>query len=93
MIDRRTFVLGLGLTGLALPSSAGAQPAGNLARVGYISNIPGSSPLADMWRQAFVEGLREHGWMENQNVVIERRYAELRKDASPAAVEELIRAE
>ncbi len=68
-IDRRTFLLGLGLTGLATAPTAEAQPAGKPARVGYISNIPGGSPLADMWRQAFVDGLREHGWTENQNLV------------------------
>ena len=89
-IDRRAFLLGLGLTGLAA-ARAEAQPAGKLARVGYISGIPGSSPLGDTWRQAFVDGLREHGWTENQNLVIERRYAEPRKEASRAAVEELIR--
>ena len=92
VIDRRAFLLGLGLAGLAMPSTTRAQPAGRPARVGYISNIPGGSPLADMWRQAFVDGLRELGWTENQNLVIERRYAELRKEASQAAVEELIRA-
>jgi len=91
MIDRRTFVIGLGLTGLAVHSTLEAQPPGKLARIGYISSFPGGSPLADMWRQAFVDGLREHGWTENHNVVIERRYAEPRKEKSRAAVEELIR--
>ena len=91
MIDRRTFVIGLGLTGLAVHSTLEAQPPGKLARIGYISSFPGGSPLADMWRQAFVDGLREHGWTENHNVVIERRYAEPRKEKSRVAVEELIR--
>jgi putative tryptophan/tyrosine transport system substrate-binding protein len=92
LIHRRAFLLGLGLAGSAIPSTIGAQSAAKTARVGYISNFPGGSPLADMWRQAFVDGLREHGWTENQNLVLERRYAEPRRETSQAAVEELIRA-
>ena len=91
MIDRRTFVIGLGLTALAEPPTAEGQPAGKVPRVAYISNIPSSSPLTELWWKAFVDGLRERGWTENQNIVIERRYAELRKEASLAVVEELIR--
>ena len=90
-INRRSFLIGLGLSGLVAPSGALAQPAGRVARVGYISNVPGDSALVELWRKAFVDGLREHGWIENQNVVIERRYAELRKEASLAVIEELIR--
>jgi len=90
MIARRAF-LSLGLAGLVGPCVARAQPASRVARVGYISNVPGSSLLAEPWRKAFVDGLREHGWIENQNIVIERRYAELRKESSLAVVEELIR--
>src|SRR5437870_1245480 len=83
--------MGLGLSGLVAPSGALAQQAGRVARVGYISNVPGDSPLVELWRKAFVDGLREHGWIENQNVVIERRYAELRKESALAVIEELIR--
>ena len=90
-VNRRSFLMGLGLSGFMAPSGALAQPAGRVARVGYISNVPGDSPLVELWRKAFVDGLREHGWIENQNVVIERRYAELRKESSLAVIEELIR--
>ena len=90
-IDRRTFLIGVGLTALAAPTVACAQPAGRVARVGYISSVPGSSPLPELWRKAFVDGLREHGWVETQNLVIERRYAELRTEAALAVVEELVR--
>jgi putative tryptophan/tyrosine transport system substrate-binding protein len=90
-INRRALLIGLGLTGLVVPSFAVTQPLGRVARVGHISNVPGSSPLVDLWRKAFVDGLRERGWIENQNVVIERRYAELHRESSLAVVEELIR--
>ncbi len=90
MIPRRAFLIGLGVTGFA-PLLARAQPPGKLARVGYISTLPEGFLLADAWRKAFVDGLREHGWVENQNVVIERRYAEVRSEAAQVAVEELLR--
>src|SRR5258705_7442331 len=90
MIPRRAFLIGLGVTGFA-PWLARAQPPGKLARVGYISTLPEGFLLADAWRKAFVDGLREHGWVENQNVVIERRYAEVRSEAAQVAVEELLR--
>jgi putative tryptophan/tyrosine transport system substrate-binding protein len=91
MIDRRALMIGLGLAGLVVRSTVHAQPAGKPARVGYISSIEGSTPVAELWRKAFVDGLRDHGWTENQNIIIERRYAELRSEASQAVVEDLIR--
>jgi putative tryptophan/tyrosine transport system substrate-binding protein len=91
MIPRRAFLISLGLTGFVVPSPTRAQTPGKLARVGYISNLPEGFLLADAWRKAFVDGLREHGLVENQNVVIERRYAEVRTEAAQVAVEELLR--
>ena len=35
--------------------------------------------------------MREQGWVEHQNIVVERRYAELRKEAALVVAEELIR--
>ena len=66
MIPRRAFLIGLGLTGFVVPLPTRAQP-GKLARVGYISSLPEGFMLADAWRKAFVDGLRERGWVENQN--------------------------
>jgi len=91
MIRRRAFLIGLGLTGFVVPSPTRAQAPGKLARVGYISTLPEGFLLADTWRKAFVDGLRERGWVENQNVVIERRYAEVRTEAAQVAVAELLR--
>ena len=92
MIPRRAFLIGLGLTGVvAAPSPTRAQAPGKLARVGYISSVPASFLHADAWGKAFVDGRREHGSVENQSVVIERRCAEVRTEAAQAAVEELLR--
>src|SRR5262245_5226504 len=63
---------------LAVPLAVDAQPAGEVRRVGYLSNGSATSPrpLVDELRQ----GLRELGWVENRNIVIEYRWAEGKSD-------------
>jgi len=88
--DRRAFLSGLALSMLAAALAAEAQPAGAARRIGYISNVQSSS-LTESWWEAFVASLREQGWVEHQNIIIERRYTELRKEAALAVAEELVR--
>jgi len=49
---------------------ADGQAAARIARVGYLST---SAPVAP---DSFAEELRTRGWVEGQNVIIERRYTE-----------------
>jgi len=83
VVTRRTF-LGT-LTGglLAAPLAAEAQPAGKVAKIGYLT---GSSvgPL-DAFRQA----LGEHGYIEGQNIAIEIRSAEGRVERLSTLATEL----
>jgi putative ABC transport system substrate-binding protein len=59
---------------LALCSSAEAQQAAKVPRIGYLS---AASPSAIAARQeAFRQGLRELGYWEGKNILIEYRYAE-----------------
>jgi putative ABC transport system substrate-binding protein len=60
------------LTGglLAAPLAAEAQQTPTTARVGYLSTGDRLSPLGE----AFKEGLRDHGWIEGKNLVIEYRF-------------------
>jgi putative ABC transport system substrate-binding protein len=77
-----------GLALLATPL-ADAQPAGKVYRVGYLSS---GSPTGDTRaRDAFLEGLRELGWVEGKNIVIEQRFAEGRLDRLPDLATELVR--
>jgi len=90
LLERRKFTAMVAVGILSGPLASEAQQAGRVRRIGYISNAP-SSPLTESWWEAFGAGLREHGWVEHQNIVIERRYAELRKEAALAVAEELVR--
>jgi putative ABC transport system substrate-binding protein len=73
---------------LAAPLAASAQPAAP-PRVGYLGNgrAPGGKP-----QEAFIQGLRERGWVEGQTVTIEYRWAEGNPDRLPALVADLVRA-
>lgn len=51
-----------------------AQSVGRTARVGYLGDATQGPEPAGLI-EAFREGLRKHGWVEGQNLVIERRYA------------------
>ena len=70
-MDRRVFLAALGLLGA--PLAAEAQQAGKVPQIGWLGNDPVSStPL----REAFRQGLRDHGYVEGRNLVIEYRDAE-----------------
>jgi len=68
-MDRRAFVTGLAAM-LAAPLNAKAQQAGRVYRVGVMAIAP-TPHLVAAWQQ----GLREHGWIEGQNIVVEARYS------------------
>ena len=83
-------IVTLTLSMLAAPLAAGAQQAGKVARVGYLvpSPItPGRAPSLEAFRQ----GLRELGWVEGQNLVIETRSGEDRYERLADLVTELVR--
>src|SRR2546425_352881 len=79
----------LALVVLPAPLAAEAQQAVGLPRVGYLG--PASASSDALLREAFRQGLRERGWIEGQNVVIESRWAEGRLDRLPDLAAELVR--
>jgi putative ABC transport system substrate-binding protein len=66
---RRVVVALLALIPLAAPLAAEAQPAGKVARIGVLLGTP-PGPLT----AAFRDGLRELGYIEGQNVILELRW-------------------
>src|SRR5262245_14404682 len=85
-MDRRDAVLAL-LTLGAAPLAAEAQQAAKVARIGYLSTSLAASPQR---RDAFLQGLRDLGYVEGRNVVIEYRDAEGEPERSPALAAELV---
>jgi putative ABC transport system substrate-binding protein len=88
MNNRRKLLVALG-AGIFSVSLAKAQPKGNLPRIGFLSAASLSSITART--EAFRQGLRDLGYTENQNIIIEWRSADETWDRLPALVAELVR--
>jgi len=88
-MQRRSFVAGMAAVVADLTVVA-APRAETLRRIGYLANAP-RTRITDSFWDAFVAGLHEHGWIESQNILIERRYIEMQPQAALAAAEELLR--
>jgi putative tryptophan/tyrosine transport system substrate-binding protein len=87
-VRRREFITLIGGAAAAWPLAVRAQQPMRIAKIGHIeSGWPSSSPnlLA-----AFRQGLRQLGYVEGQNLFIERRYAEGREERLPQLAEELV---
>jgi putative ABC transport system substrate-binding protein len=72
---------------IAEPLAVVAQPAGKVYRIGLLSAEP---LLASMW-DALLDGLRERGYSEGQNLVFERRFSEGHAERFPELAAELVR--
>jgi ABC-type uncharacterized transport system substrate-binding protein len=83
---RKVFGLALSAMLLALSYSASAQQPKKVSRIGYQS--AGSSGERE---EAFRQGLRELSYVEGQNIVIERRFAQGKPDQVPRNAAELVR--
>jgi putative ABC transport system substrate-binding protein len=77
-----------GIIFLAFGLSAEAQQPRKLARVGYLSS---AGPITRGYRiDAFRQGLKELGYIEGKNIIIEYRFAEAKSDRLPELARELI---
>jgi putative ABC transport system substrate-binding protein len=81
--------LALGTVLLAVSSPAGAQQAKKLTRIGFLSS--GSPEQFSHAYAAFAGGLRDLGYIEGQNIVIESRWAEGKTQRLPELAAELVR--
>ena len=87
MTSRRTFLVTFAGGILAVPLAAEAQQAAKAARIGYLaSDRAAGAHLIEAFRQ----GLRDLGYVEGHNVVIEYRDAEGKYERLPALAVELV---
>jgi ABC-type uncharacterized transport system substrate-binding protein len=86
-VERRAFLAGTGAILLATPLAAQAQQAGKIARIGYLTTNLAANPQQ---REAFLQGLRDLGYIESRNLVIEYRSAEGNLDRFPGLAAELV---
>jgi putative ABC transport system substrate-binding protein len=87
---RRAFIGTLTGGFLAAPLAAKAQQAGKVYRVGILTNKASDPADARLW-QAFQLGLRERGWIEGKNLLIEYRWVEGNAARLPELAAELVR--
>ena len=87
-MNRRTFLVTVGVNILAAPLAAEAQPVGK-ARIGYLSGNPHTD--TDEAENAFRTKLRDLGWLEGQNLLIEYRYADGKYERLPQLAADLVR--
>jgi putative ABC transport system substrate-binding protein len=73
---------------VAWPLAAQAQQQSKVPAVGFLS--PNSQAAATAWTSAFVQGLRELGWIEGRTVKIEYRYENGQVERTAEFVDELV---
>jgi putative ABC transport system substrate-binding protein len=87
-LKRRDFIALVG-GAAAWPGVAHAQQPGKLPTIGFLG--PTTAAVQRQWTDAFVQRLRELGWIEGRNVAIEFRWAEGRTERFAEIAAEFVR--
>ncbi len=90
-MERRVFLGTLTVGLLAAPLAAEAQPAGKVYRIGILGNVPLSDTEGARLWGALTQGLRELGYVEGQNLIVEHLSTEGRSERLAALAAELVR--
>ena len=86
------FCFALCTTLFALCSSVGAQQqASKVSRIGLLIDSSASDPATALRLDAFRQGLRELGYVEGKNIIVEHRYAEGKSERLTELAEDLAR--
>jgi len=88
-MKNKTIGLVLGALFFALCFYANAQQPAKVPRIGFLSSLSPAAVSARM--DAFRQGLRELGYVEGKNIVIESRWAEGKTERLPELAAELVR--
>ena len=90
-LRRRQFLIVLGACVLAAPLAAFAQQKGKVWRVGFLGGRGRPISLETDIYGGFPRGMRELGYVEGKNLVIEWRFGEGRAELFPVLAAELVR--
>jgi putative tryptophan/tyrosine transport system substrate-binding protein len=88
-MKRREFITLIGGAAAAWPLVASAQQASKLPVIGFLGST--TPTIHGQWAAAFVQRLRELGWIEARNISIEFRWAEGRNDRAAEIASEFVR--
>ncbi len=91
MTTRRTFLGTLAGGLFAAPRAAGAQQAAKVYRLGLLGGSPPNSPGGRRAWEGFFQGMRELGYIEGQNILVEGRFYGDHTERLPALAAELVR--
>jgi len=84
-------LVALALALLAAPLAIEAQPAAKVFRIGLLGPFQPTDPRVSRLWEALFQGLRELGYVEGKNIVIEGRFSEGKHERLPALAAELVR--
>src|SRR5262249_26307184 len=91
IVERRRFMVAVAGGFLAAPLIGEAQQLGKTHRIGVLATFSHEHPQPRQLSAAFRQGLREQGYVEGQNIVIESRLAEGKPERLPDLFAELAR--
>src|SRR5882672_6934086 len=90
VMERRTFLGALASGLLAVPLAVEAQPR-EVFRIGVLGTSPPTDPAAVRLWGVFFQRLRELGYVEGQNLIVERRFSEGRAERLSGLAADLVR--
>jgi len=90
-VDRRAFIATMGLTVLAEPIAARAQQPAKMAPIGFLVTASIGSPEFRATVDPFRRGLRDLGYVEGRDLIIEYRSADGNQARFPSLASDLVR--
>jgi putative ABC transport system substrate-binding protein len=87
----RTVLVAVSLVLLFVPLAGDAQPPGKVFRIGLLANEPDTTPAGSLIWGGLIQGLRDLGYVEGQNITIERRFSEGKYERLPDLAADLVR--
>ena len=91
MNRRRRLLIAFSASALSAPLRALAQQQGKVWRVGFLASFARPASLDSHYLSAFVRGMRDLGYVEGKNLMIEWRFGDSKPERLPGLAAELVR--